>query len=110
MRVDGIDCIVSVWNYNSGGQLEISFAQRAGPDVGLRVDFYRPADRYTLQLVDPALKTLAERVPGTTSQMYRSYADFRPGLYIVEIEMNGNVGRVGFNAPETKGYEINAYC
>ncbi len=110
VRVDGIDCIVSVWNYNSGGQLEISFVQRAGPDVGLRVDFYRPADRYTLQLVDPALKTLAERVPGTTSQMYRSYADFRPGLYIVEIEMNGNVGRVGFNAPETKGYEINAYC
>ena len=110
VHVDSIGCILSVWSYNSERQLEVSFAQRAGPDVGLRVDFYRPADRYTLQLVDPAQKTLVERVPGTTSQMYSSYADFRSGLYIVEIEANGNVGRVGFNAPKTKGYEINAFC
>lgn len=103
-------CLVVTYPQGGPAMMGMHFTFAGERRADLRLDLFRPVDRYQLQLADPSSKVFSDDNEQYRRQSFAGSDTFPAGLYVLEFELDGAIERVGFNADGIAIYEFHVYC
>lgn len=104
----------------SNGCIVVPDAKRGDMDVNVIitgdrlndtvVDLYRPNDQYALQVDTQLDKTFIDTGDVYIHQLYRWNVSFPTGLYTIEVTLDDETARIGWNVTERAQYNVYVLC
>lgn len=92
------------------GDMDVNVILTGDRQDDIIVDIYRPNDQYALRVDSQYLKTFIDSDDLYILQVYRWNMSFPTGLYTIEVTLDDETHRIGWNVTERAEYNIYVRC